>query len=404
MRSFKYLLTVGLLLLMFMAGCDIVPTPASVPTFVPPPRPTTDSSSFYVVERGTIREILETRGKVVAKRESFLFFPSGGWIKEIEIAPGDTVEEGAFLAKLDAFGMEKELMRLENELALAQLRLARVHAEPIEERIDSAKANLEKARVDVQLAQTEYDKVAWRSDLAASPQAVALQKATIDCNAALSEYKKAEAEREIHQLEIRIREQIVKNAQAMLDRQKECLDSTFLRAPFSGVIISIDKVAGEYIGPYEALGAIADPSELQLEATVSEEEIQRVWIGQVVTTALDAYPKREFTGKVREIATKPTVWQGRNVYKVTMDFDEPKSVPATIRMGADVAIVIRISEDTLIVPIQAIHAEGDTEYVEVVVGEGKTTRVAVQTGISNETQVEILAGLREGQRTKLKQQ
>ncbi len=404
MRLLKYLLAAGRLLpLIFMAGCEMVNSSASMPTYVPLPMPTSDSSSFYVVKRGTIRELLETRGRVMAKRESLLFFPLEGWIKEIKVAPGDMVEEGALLARLDAPAMEKELMELENELALAQLRLAKARAEPIEESINSAKAKLEKARVDLQLAQAEYDKVAWRSDLAASSQAIALQKATIDYDAALSEYKKTEAEREIYQLEIQICEQMVKNAQTMLDRQRERLGATFLHAPFSGVIISLDKMAGEYVGPYEALGAMADPSELELEATVFEEDIQRIWIGQAVTLTLDAYPKKEFTGKVKEIAAKPTVWQGRNAYEITIEFDEPRSVPAAIRMGADVAIVARVSKDTLIVPLQAIHTEGDTAYVEVV-EEGKTARVAVQTGVSNETEVEILAGLREGQRIRLGQQ
>ncbi len=52
----------------------------------------------------------------------------------------------------------------------------------------AASSTYEKARIAVQQAQGEYDKVSWRGDVAASGQAQTLQSATIDYNSAKAAY------------------------------------------------------------------------------------------------------------------------------------------------------------------------------------------------------------------------
>ena len=100
--------------------------------------------------------------------------------------------------------------------------------------------------------------------------------------------------------------------------------------------------------------------------------------------------------KDHDVATDATVWQGKNVYLVDIEFTEPEEIPATIRMGADVLIQARSRVDVLLVPTAAIYSEDDRTFVEVV-RDGGRAKTEVWMGISDGTYTEILAGLQEGQ-------
>ncbi len=189
----------------------------------------------------------------------------------------------------------------------------------------------------------------------------------------------------------------VDRAQTLHRLAIEQLSNTLLLAPFDGIIVAIEKRAGDQVEAYEAIGVLADPSELWIVATVVAEDIDRITVGQPATIRLDAYPNQAYTGSVLQIASQSDLWQGRSAYEVTIAFDEGQDVPAIIRMGANVSIAGRSKENVLLVPSRAIITISGRQYVEIVAEDGEIERVEVQTGLSNGTQTEILAGLEAGQ-------
>jgi HlyD family secretion protein len=174
-----------------------------------------------------------------------------------------------------------------------------------------------------------------------------------------------------------------------------------LTAPFSGVVLSVEKRAGDQVGPYESLGMIADPSELWVVATVPEQDIDRVAVGQAAQVVLDAYLDDLYQGRILQIANQAVIWQGKKAYEVTITFDEGQEVPTSIRMGADVVIVTRAQEDVLVVPDEAIMMSGGRAYVEVVAPDGTLRQVDVELGISNGVETEIISGVEAGQTIRL---
>ena len=105
----------------------------------------------------------------------------------------------------------------------------------------------------------------------------------------------------VDSLEARIRaarEQVrVVERQVALERTN--LDSTVIRAPFAGVVISKDAQPGEMVSPVSAgggftrtgIGTIVDMGSLEIEVDVNESYINRVKPDQAVTAVLDAYPE-----------------------------------------------------------------------------------------------------------------
>lgn len=77
---------------------------------------------------------------------------------------------------------------------IAEAEQSRVKAGPGKETIAAAKAQMDKADAIRTQAQGEYDKIAWAGGVAASPQALTLQRATADYDSARASYEALLAE------------------------------------------------------------------------------------------------------------------------------------------------------------------------------------------------------------------
>ncbi|HEV8634631.1 MAG TPA: efflux RND transporter periplasmic adaptor subunit [Chloroflexota bacterium] len=99
------------------------------------------------------------------------------------------------LAKLEAGPRPDELAGAQAAVAAARAayqrsaaQLAAVKQPAPRDDVVAAEAGLQKAKSTLDKAQADYDKIAWRPEAAGSPQAVALQQATADYQAARATY------------------------------------------------------------------------------------------------------------------------------------------------------------------------------------------------------------------------
>jgi len=359
------------------------------------------------VVRANVQEIVTARGRVGAKQEASLLFPLGGTLKAVHVEAGQRIEAGDLLAELDAPDAERAVLdaqysleEAERGLAVAQLQLQLAQDNSS---VLAAQATFDRAELELQYAEVEFDKAInrpWDRPEVTESYSKTLRLREWD-------YRVAEARladtRQSAQLNLAVQRLQLESAQARLERARlqsdlaqKTYSSTLLSAPFTGIVISLDRKPGDRVTAYERIGSIADPSELLVVATVLEQDVDRIAPGQNASIQLDVYPDREFTGKVVQIAGEPVVWQGQNAYEVTIAFDTGQDVPATIHMGADVGIGGRSRVDVLVVPNQAILVIGGQPFVEVVRPGGTVDRVEVEIGITDGMLTEIADGLHEG--------
>jgi len=374
--------SISFALALLAMGCGATLAANPTPTFSAPPTPTIPASSLYVVKRGNVAETLDARGRVVSLSEQPLLFHMEGWIKTLKVRPGSQVEEGDLLVEIDVpfleEGVEKARFELDNSL-LSLKGLKAAQREGHELWIQRARLWEEYYQIQKEAAITENQR-----------KLVDVQKriAKIDTSLRASELKQTENLIEKAQREVEYRQEV-------LLRAKDNLARTQLWAPFAGVVISLDKRLGDRVEPFETFGIIADPEQLEIEATVFEADISRIGLEQPANIVLDAFPLIELRGKVQHITSKPIIWQGKRAFSVNITFNEGQNVPRAIRMGADVVISTKLTANTLLVPTQAIYTDGSAKFVDVLV-EGKPARVKIETGISNKEDTEVLAGLTEG--------
>ena len=325
-------------------------------------------------QKGAQASVLNATGYVTARRRATVSSKITGKVVQVNIEEGMAVREGQVLARLD-----DETQRAAVALAEAQAEAARRAVNESEVRLNEAQINL--ARVS-KLVGVGYSTAAE----------VDAARAAVDS------------------LDARIRaaREQVRVAERQVALERTNLDSTIIRAPFAGVVISKDAQPGEMVSPVSAgggftrtgIGTIVDMRSLEIEVDVNESYINRVKPEQAVTAVLDAYP--DFQIPARVITTIPSADRQKATVLVRIGFIEldPRILPD---MGVKVTF-LRDSEDAApaarpvtLVPKGAVKTDGKQSYVFVVVND-RVDRRAITTGGADGDRIEVAAGLNAGER------
>ncbi len=225
----------------------------------------------------------------------------------------------------------------------------------------------------------------------------------------------------------------VLQAQADLDAAKIQLAYTDITSPVDGVVVSRSVDVGQTVAASfqtPTLFLIAqDLTKMQVDTNVSESDIGNVTTDQSVTFRVDAYPDRDFPGKVVQVRNAPINVQNVVTYDVVVAVDNPK-LELRPGMTATITIVTAAAEDALRIPMRALrfrpersaaagpnatrspqpgrtpamtggshHDRGRSLAVFVPDPNGGLKRVKVQTGVQNESYAELVSGdLRENDR------
>jgi HlyD family secretion protein len=325
-------------------------------------------------QAGTQAAVLNAAGYVTARRRATVSSKITGKVVQVNIEEGMTVKEGQVLARLD-----DDTQRASVELAMAQAEGARKNVNESEVRLIEARINF--ARL-TKLVGVGY----------ATAAEVDAARAAVDS---------LDARIRAAQEQVRVAER-----QIALDRTN--LDSTIIRAPFEGVVISKDAQPGEMVSPVSAgggftrtgIGTIVDMTSLEIEVDVNESYINRVRPEQQVTAVLDAYQEWQIPARV--ITTIPSADRQKATVLVRIGFMEldPRILPD---MGVKVTF-LRDNEEAApaarpmnLVPKGAIRTEGTQSYVFVVLND-RVDRRAITTGGADGDRVEVTAGLNAGER------
>jgi HlyD family secretion protein len=93
-------------------------------------------------------------------------------------------------------------------------------------------------------------------------------------------------------------------ARAELSLAEASFERTRIRAPSDGTVLQIFPRVGETAAasPEQALLTMGDLSQMRVRAELEERDVSRVRVGQAVVVRSDAFPGRDFLGKVVSLA------------------------------------------------------------------------------------------------------
>ncbi|MBI4817429.1 MAG: efflux RND transporter periplasmic adaptor subunit [Deltaproteobacteria bacterium] len=164
-------------------------------------------------------------------------------------------------------------------------------------------------------------------------------------------------------------------------------------SPLDGVVTKKDVVEGMKLDagamPYE----IVDLSSVWVLADVYERELRFVKEGMAARLELNAFPNRDFKGKV--VFLDPLLDPKTRTVKVRLTFPNPTGELRPEMFGE--VILLGVPYLGLRIPPDAVIDSGTEKVVFVAIGEGKFQPRRVMLGQSDGTHVEVSSGLTEGE-------
>jgi cobalt-zinc-cadmium efflux system membrane fusion protein len=173
-----------------------------------------------------------------------------------------------------------------------------------------------------------------------------------------------------------------------------------LRAPYDGVVVESDVVAGEVVSNADVLLTIADPQRLWLVLSVRQEDAKYVKRGLPVRFAPDD-GGAEVTGEVAWIS--PAIDDETRTLDVRVTIDNSAGALRDKTFGAG-RIILREEPAAIVVPAAAVQSTADAQFVFVrdkhylEPGAPKAFHVRqVRVGARDEQYAELLAGVLPGE-------
>jgi len=363
------------------------------------------------ITRRNLEALVSASGKVQPKKLVNISADTVGRVTKLSVEEGDIVKKGQFLLQIDPENLESAV-----ELSAAGLAAGR-------EAVQSARVVVETARANLDLAHQNLTRLErlHRDDL--------ISQEVLD--RAEAEVKVRRSELEARETEVRAQVQRLKQEVAALRSARHNLSKVTLNSPMDGLVSRLNIEEGETVlvgtmnNPGTVLLIVADMSVVQAELEVDETDIIEVALGQPARVTIDAFPDREFTGRVTKIGSSSLESQAQQrqatmfEVEVTLDSEVLEARPG-FSCTADITTATRV--DAVAVPIQALtvrevypdaegnlHArtrdeqwppsptiEGDEIEGVFVLRDGRVHFTPVKIGIAGEQYFEVLAGLKAG--------
>lgn len=200
------------------------------------------------------------------------------------------------LAKSECDSAQAEVGRAEEEVHITELQLQQTQKGPRKEDVAVAQAQLQQAQGQLATAQAQVHQA--EANLAKVTQ-----------GATAADIAAAQAQ--------------VDQARAAVEQAKVALAETELRAPFDGVVVTLNVKIGEVVPMGSFAVRMADLSAWQIETTdLTELNIAKVSEGIPTSMTFDALPGLELPGKVTKIRPYGESKQGDIVYTVIITPDQ----------------------------------------------------------------------------------
>jgi HlyD family secretion protein len=359
------------------------------------------------IKRNTFKIEVTSAGELDAKKSVKILGPTGLrtvyiWEVKIEniVDEGTLVKKGDYVARLDPTQVTDRIEKKDAELLQSTSEYTQAKLDTALE-LRKARDELVNLKYEIEQKKIVLEQSSFEPPATQKQNQYELEKAERAHQQAIDNYqlKKEKAEAQVTQAYSKMKEH-----QRILSFLNDLRGQLTITAPEDGMLIYVRNWRGEKLGEGSTVGSwdpvvatLPDLTKMISKTYINEVDINFVRKDQEVTIGLDAFPEKELTGTVVDVANigeqRPNT--DAKVYQVTIDIHESDT---TLRPGMTTSNSIIAEEitDVLSVPVECIHSQGDTlTYIYKREGIG-FTKQEVKTGKSNSDETIIMEGLDEG--------
>jgi RND family efflux transporter MFP subunit len=361
---------------LWMAAAIVVLIAVLALTGVLTPKVEVETTTVSQVYSSLTFTLLNASGYVVAQRKASVAPKTTGTLEWLGVEEGSRVRAGEIIA------------RLENRDVTASR--------------DQAAANLVNARASLAQSEAELRDAgfAYNRQKELVSQGIVAQA---DFDAADARFRKARGG-------VEGAKAAINSARAALRGTEAAIEYTNIRAPFDAVVLTKNADVGDIVTPIGAAATakaavvtIADMGSLQVEADVSESNLEKIKVGQPCEIQLDAFPDVRFRGALHMIV--PTADRSKATVLVKVSFLDRDSriLP---EMSAKVAFLQRAVKADEKKPITAVNPAAlvthNGKNVLFLIKGDRVAETHVALGKKIGDMVEIQSGVKAGAKVALK--
>ena len=304
--------------------------------------------------------VLTASGYVVAQRKAAVASKATGRLEYLGVVEGDRVKKGQILARIENADMKAQV-----DQARATLRMNEAELRDTQQWLARQKLLLEKGLA----SQAEFDGADARH------------------------------QRVVASIEV---------AKAAIVAADVALENTLIRAPFDGTVLTKNADVGEMVAPMaasvssrSAVVTIADMRSLEVEADVSESNIERITPNQACEITLDAYPEIRYRGFVSKIIPTADRAKATVMVKVRFASYDGRVLP---EMSAKVLFLTKSAEaaqanaQSLLTVAASAVVSRNGKRLTFMVRDDKAVETPVTIGKEMGALVEVTSGLSAGEK------
>lgn len=375
--------------------------------------------------RETLQTTISGTGNVRPRQSVTLLWQSSGTVSAYEVAVGDTVEAGKILMSLDENNLPAEIIQaslnkitatqaldsleanillqratLTSNIASAQTTIADLETQLLNLesrvceswRVDNLRSDYDNALEGYQNWPTETGWFRVQTTKAAldycAPEVIAQQIDALQSQLDLQKENEALWKQDLERVQFGPDPVEVEKLELQLSLAEKQLENQFIKAPFSGKLLTLNQDPGDQVNPGSMAAQVADMSELFVEVLISEVDIPAVQVGQPVSLFFDAYFEEEFSGVVSDVSESGDRSTGVVNYTVTVKMED---LSERIKPGMTAAVSILTAEkpNTLVIPSESIFSRDGLNYVYVL-RDGNLEMAQVKVGAYSNQLIEVL--------------
>ncbi len=272
-------------------------------------------------------------------------------IKKIYVDVGDVVSAGQTVALLDVASEDQLTIQLQSQ-----------------------KSAVESQRAQVELSQSEYNRIKELYEVGGVSKA---------------DFEAAETQLKVQKLVLKQQQNQINTLKSQLDQTAQ---NTRLKAPISGVVTARNYDDGDMYGAQPIL-TIEQLNPIKMKVNVSEYYYSKIKLGMTARIDLDAYPEDTFNGKITTIY--PSIDQSTHTFPVEITITNYGSKVRPGMFGRATLALGSISR--CVIPDAALVKQvGAGDRYVYVYKNGKVSYVKVEIGKHIGDKYEIISGLHAG--------
>ena len=257
------------------------------------------------IERQQQRRNVEAVGSLFALDEVTVSSEIEGRVDQVLVDVGDRVGKGQVLARVVPIEFELTVEQQRAVLAQARARLGLRENETELKDVRQA-AEVKKAAADLADAEQKFKRAESLLETGVIPRQ--------QFDEAEARYKAAKATYDLAVQQVENLRASMLQTQATLNLANKRLRDTQIRAPFAGSVKERSVTAGQFLRLQTPVMTIVNIDPLRVRLNVPEKMSPWVRVGYEVKLNIEAYPGREFTGKISRI--NPSVDEKNRTFEI----------------------------------------------------------------------------------------